>query len=241
MLLIFSCSADVDEGHSPGKGAGVNGMELLINGAPAEVSINSEGLRWVPSNDTSADITGDSTQSLFSCLSFLQSLATGAENLLFSEMVAAQRAEESPITPFGWTQGPKLFGVAIYTLRRSPGKASEWHPWRFTLESPNEELIQQLHSELTTGIAAASKTRPRRLLVILNPNAGSGAARTHYRSVVHPIFARAGIATRIMETTHAGHAALRFLKSPLLALLFLLSFVLLIHPKNISPHPILPS
>lgn len=179
-------------------------MQLLVNGAAAEVSIDSEGLRWVPCD---ADVaTGESTQSLFACLSFLQSLATPGDKLPFAEMIAAQRSEEAPLPAF-WTPSQKLFGVSIYTLRRSPAKASEWHPSRLLLESPNEELIQQLHLELTTGIAGASSTRPRRLLVILNPNAGSGAARTHYRAVVHPIFSRAEIATKIIETKRAGHAA----------------------------------
>jgi hypothetical protein len=45
------------------------------------------------------------------------------------------------------------------------------------------------------------------LLVLLNPASGSGAAAELYDSQAAPLFRAAGVATEVVETTSAGHAA----------------------------------
>ena len=50
--------------------------------------------------------------------------------------------------------------------------------------------------------------RPREpLLVLINPASGSGAASALYDGSVAPLFVAAGVATEVVRTTHAGHAA----------------------------------
>ena len=48
--------------------------------------------------------------------------------------------------------------------------------------------------------------RPRRLLVFLNPFGGSRRARQTWDNVVKPVFDKAGVKSRAVETQHGGHA-----------------------------------
>jgi ceramide kinase len=174
--------------------------------------------------------TNTFTSGLFFCFPMLE--ASAANVIPFKEMLCAERLVEhknsnflsfsnflqsaissSPVagpaatTTTETAANPLIYGISIYTFRRSPSKPSEWHPFQLAIESENEELIETLLSEISNSITtAAAATRPHRILLILNPNAGSGAARSQYRTILQPLLAKAGISAKVVETERAGHA-----------------------------------
>jgi ceramide kinase len=213
-------------------------MKLFVNGAAADVSLDSDALRWSPSFEDDAGGSllggGESTitantfsngQGLFFCFPTLE--ASAVNIVPIKEMLCAERLIEhrnsdffnfsnflpsamssSNITTTITTDAakPLLYGFCIHTFKRSASKPSEWHPFQLSIESKNEELIETLLSEISSCISAISASRPRHVLLILNPNAGSGAAHAHYRNILHPLLSKAGISAKVVVTERAGHA-----------------------------------
>jgi ceramide kinase len=210
-------------------------MQLFVNGVASDVSLDSDGLRWSPSfEDAGLGVesnTSSNGQGLFFCFPMLE--ASAVHVVPFKEMLCAERLLEpknsstflsfsnflqsaisstaAPVTFFTNNSStdvakPLLYGFSIHTFSRSPSKPSEWHPLQIDIESENEELVEQLLSEISNCISAASTSRPTRVLIILNPNAGSGAAQTQYRTILQPLLSKAGISAKVVETERAGHA-----------------------------------
>ena len=189
-------------------------IEVLVNSVPSNLSIDpGYGIRWTPLLGDNAIITSSASSILLGvCLPLIAPTTASTHAVPFSEMLCVERILDNNDTTTTTTTRDhinprKVFGLSLFTLKRTPSKPNEWNPWKITIAcQENEELIEALLSTISSGIDAASAPRPRRLLVILNPNAGSGAAHAHYASVVRPTFARAGIATTVVETKRPGHA-----------------------------------
>ena len=88
--------------------------------------------------------------------------------------------------------------VHAYPLR---GRRRRYCPLRvvFGSAADAEHWAAEVNARLPT-------TRPRSVLVLVNPASGSGGALRTYRRAVAPLLARAGVRARLVETTHAGHA-----------------------------------
>ncbi|KAH7619410.1 hypothetical protein Ndes2526B_g06383 [Nannochloris sp. 'desiccata'] len=201
----------------------VGHMRLFVNGVASDVSLDSDALRWSPffeddggglgGSENSSTNTFGNGQGVFFCFPIL---AASAVNIVpYKEILCAERLVEHRNSNFlnfsnfsltTDTAKPLLHGFSIYTFRRSPSKPSEWHPYQLDIESENEELIETLLSELSNSISAVAASRPHRVLLILNPNAGSGAARAHYRNILQPLMSKAGISAKVVVTERAGHA-----------------------------------
>ena len=104
--------------------------------------------------------------------------------------------------------GPRLHALALFTFRRAPAAPHEWHPRRVLVQSPAQQIIDQLAADIGSALGPVLRgsRRPSRLLVILNSNAGNGQALAAYRSVARPVFACAGVHVEVRQTRHAGHA-----------------------------------
>lgn len=66
--------------------------------------------------------------------------------------------------------------------------------------------MQDWAAAISAGIDSAAATRPKSLLVLLNPLSGRRLALRLYRRVVQPLFAAAGIRTAVRQTQRQGHA-----------------------------------
>jgi len=164
----------------------------MIDGIPGTVSVESSGVRWT-SGGTSTSIP-------------------------FAEILAARREVKPPVCHsvgmcdvFSMKPAPsrpqQRYGLSLFSFRREHDRPSQWHPLKLTLESHNQDVIEDLLGSISQGIDAVAAERPRHLLVVLNPNAGSRQARTLYDSIVRPVLALGGVDVQVVETRHAGHAA----------------------------------
>lgn len=209
-------------------------MRLFVNGVAADVSLDSDALRWSPSfEDDGGGLGGrDSTtsnmfgngQGIFFCFPVLEASAVNivpikemlcAERLIedrnsdflnFSTFLPSAISSSISTTTTTDTAKPLLYGFCIHTFKRSTSKPSEWHPFQLSIESENEELIETLLSQLSSCISVMSASRPHHVLFILNPIAGSGAAHAHYRTILQPLCLKAGISAEVVVTERAGHA-----------------------------------
>jgi diacylglycerol kinase family enzyme len=75
---------------------------------------------------------------------------------------------------------------------------------QLVLASASEGMLQDWLARINAAIAAQPR-RPRRLLVFVNPFGGSRRAAQIWRSTVRPVFDKAGIKCRAVETEHGGH------------------------------------
>uniref|UniRef100_A0A8C5PK33 Ceramide kinase n=1 Tax=Leptobrachium leishanense TaxID=445787 RepID=A0A8C5PK33_9ANUR len=78
-----------------------------------------------------------------------------------------------------------------------------WIPEAVTFTAPNAQVAHSWVQKLQERIRS---TRPRKLLVFINPYGGKGKASRIYTKKVFPLFELAGIETEVIETTHANHA-----------------------------------
>ncbi|KAK2842734.1 hypothetical protein Q5P01_012934 [Channa striata] len=82
------------------------------------------------------------------------------------------------------------------------------HRWRcaeVTFTCPDVALCQRWVSSIREQLAAIT-SRPRRLLVYINPYGGKRQGKRIYDQKVAPLFAQAGVSTDVIVTEYANHA-----------------------------------
>lgn len=169
-------------------------MKILIDGSVAELTFEDRGLRW--------NFTDRQTGILGNCVVDPAALAT--HRLPFNEILCAVRQEK--VEPQqSYSHLPPLHGVTLYTFKRA-ARRSEWRPWRIRIQSHREEIIDELHRKVSNGLEPVLNARPNHLLVLVNPNAGSGRADYLYQTVLRPVFSRGGITLDTVHTLYPGHA-----------------------------------
>lgn len=169
-------------------------MKVLVDGSVAELTFEETGLRW--------NFIGRSMGVLGNCL--VDPAAFATHRLRYDEILCALRQEKVEPQPT-YHHLPTLYGVTLYTFKRAASR-SEWRPWRLKFQSHREEIIDELHLKVCNGLEPVLEARPRHLLVLINPNAGSGRADFLFQTVLRPVFSRGGITLDTVHTLYPGHA-----------------------------------
>ncbi|XP_056271635.1 ceramide kinase-like [Pseudoliparis swirei] len=82
------------------------------------------------------------------------------------------------------------------------------HRWRgaeVTFTCPEAALCRRWVGAIGEQLAVIA-SRPKRLLVYINPFSGKRRGQSVYEQQVAPLFARAGVSTHVIVTEHANHA-----------------------------------
>ncbi|CAN9499022.1 unnamed protein product [Ophioblennius macclurei] len=85
---------------------------------------------------------------------------------------------------------------------------SRQHRWRcaeVTFTCPTEDSCQRWVAGIRE-LLIANASRPKHLLVYINPYGGKKQGKRIYEQKVAPLFARAGVSTHVIVTEHANHA-----------------------------------
>ncbi|KAM8934262.1 ceramide kinase-like [Pelodytes ibericus] len=84
--------------------------------------------------------------------------------------------------------------------------SQRWTIRAVTFTAENAMVAQEWVRTLQERIHLSGDTRPRKLLVFINPFGGRGKATKIYRTKICPLFELAGIEVDVIETTRANHA-----------------------------------
>ncbi|KAM4553094.1 ceramide kinase-like isoform 1-T1 [Fundulus diaphanus] len=102
--------------------------------------------------------------------------------------------------------GDRLDGRLAFTV--SYVERCQQHRWRcaeVTFTCPERALCRSWVSSIREQLASIS-SRPRSLLVYINPYGGKRQGKRIYERKVAPLFAQAGISTHVIVTEYANHA-----------------------------------
>ncbi|XP_026867770.2 ceramide kinase family protein [Electrophorus electricus] len=103
----------------------------------------------------------------------------------------------------------------FYVNRTRGGKRALWCLGRTEFCCPSRDLRDQWVTQLRTALKTHCPSRPRRLLVFVNPYGGKKRAKQVYRSLVAPLFELAGVSTHVVVTERANQARDHILKKDL--------------------------
>ena len=165
---------------------------LLVDGAPARVKLSGSGLEWVCA-----------AQERGCCL---PAEAPRPPQWLPISEVLSLRALPPRLAGAQRCGRVKLHRLALLTFQRRAERRCEWAPRRLVLESPDHDALRDWAAAIAAGLDGVTGPRPRRLLVVLNPNAGRRQARYLWRRLVAPVFDAGGIKCELTETRGPGHA-----------------------------------
>ncbi|MBN3322524.1 CERK1 kinase, partial [Atractosteus spatula] len=102
----------------------------------------------------------------------------------------------------------------VFYVQRS-SRSPRWSVGRTVFTAPSQDLRDQWVNGLRSRVQQHSDTRPRRLLVFINPFGGRRCGRKIYQSQIVPLFELAGISTHVVETERANQARDHILKKDL--------------------------
>ncbi|XP_039201850.1 ceramide kinase [Crotalus tigris] len=122
-----------------------------------------------------------------------------------SEIIAVEEKEgEGKQSHAGrWQKMAKPHAFTVYHIRRA-----QHHRWRcseVTFWCIDEHLCNQWICRLKE-LLDLQTSRPKRLLVYINPHSGKSQGERIYEQKVAPLFSLASIATDVIVTEHANHA-----------------------------------
>lgn len=162
-------------------------VAVTVNGHNAVASLSEAGLRW------SYDISN-------CCVP-----GTRTESVPFTEILSAQVLP--PVSMKMWhPYAVAAHRLAFYTFQRSIDDPAQWFPRQLTLCTPKDSILHKWAGVINASVAAQPK-RPHSLLVVINPFGGFRRGVTMYKSVVAPVFDKAGIKCTVFQTKYGGHAS----------------------------------
>ena len=134
-------------------------MQFIVNGIPSEVSIDSDGLRWMQISESKKKSSSSSGLPLVDyCLPILSPAhVTASHRVPYAEMVSVERiqhtaAASTSLFDFGQKLTTANFAISIYTFQRPfPSTPNDWQPWTLRIESSNEEEVERLLSDISSG------------------------------------------------------------------------------------------
>ncbi|KAL6769004.1 hypothetical protein ACKKBF_B17095 [Auxenochlorella protothecoides x Auxenochlorella symbiontica] len=134
----------------------------------------------------------------------------GWHSLPLCEVIGVRPVPEAARVPkatwWGGQAAPCPPTAHIHTFRRAPGRPWEWHPRVIPVShfDDSRALDAWCHS-LQQGVAAVSMSRPRSLLVIVNPVSGAGRAPALAHAVLLPVLRAAGVTCTVRATRRRNH------------------------------------
>ncbi|XP_005286919.2 ceramide kinase isoform X1 [Chrysemys picta bellii] len=122
-----------------------------------------------------------------------------------SEIIAVEETEidEKQCSSGKWQKMAKPHAFTVYYVKRA-----QKHRWRcseVTFWCVDEQLCNQWIQALKE-LLELQKSRPKQLLVYINPYGGKQQGKRIYEQKVAPLFSLASISTDVIITEHANHA-----------------------------------
>ncbi|XP_039371233.1 ceramide kinase isoform X1 [Mauremys reevesii] len=122
-----------------------------------------------------------------------------------SEIIAVEETEidEKQCSSGKWQKMAKPHAFTVYYVKRA-----QKHRWRcseVTFWCVDEQLCNQWIQALK-DLLELQKSRPKQLLVYINPYGGKRQGKRIYEQKVAPLFSLASISTDVIITEHANHA-----------------------------------
>ncbi|XP_032378832.1 ceramide kinase [Etheostoma spectabile] len=96
-------------------------------------------------------------------------------------------------------------GPAFTVLYVERSRQHRWRCAEVTFTCPEEALCQHWVSSIREQLAAIT-SRPKHLLVYINPYSGKRRGKRIYERKVAPLFAQAGVSAHVIVTEHANYA-----------------------------------
>ncbi|KAJ8017080.1 hypothetical protein DPEC_G00014060 [Dallia pectoralis] len=106
----------------------------------------------------------------------------------------------------------------VFYVKRTSSRSSNallWSLGRTQFSCPSRDLRDQWITQLRMALKTHSRSRPRRLLVFINPFGGKKQGRNIYQSLIGPLFELAGISCHVVVTERANQARDHILKKDL--------------------------
>ncbi|KAL3686138.1 hypothetical protein R1sor_004160 [Riccia sorocarpa] len=144
-----------------------------------------------------------------SCCSRLRDSESTRGQMLMSEIYAAEfcglnsPASGGACSPFT-THIPKGYRFAVHTFVRSPSNKCNWSLKVYTFGHENADICHSWVQRIQ-GLLDREHSRPKNLLVLVNPYGGKKAGVKTWETV-SPLFVRARVNTRVIFTERAQHA-----------------------------------
>ncbi|CAM4477079.1 unnamed protein product [Lepidochelys olivacea] len=122
-----------------------------------------------------------------------------------SEIIVVEETEidEKQCSSGKWQKMGKPHAFTVYYMKRA-----QKHRWRcseVTFSCVDEQLCNQWIQALKE-LLELQKSRPKQLLVYINPYGGKRQGKRIYEQKVAPLFSLASISTDVIITEHANHA-----------------------------------
>ncbi|XP_018417321.1 PREDICTED: ceramide kinase-like [Nanorana parkeri] len=117
------------------------------------------------------------------------------------EMVTVQQGDSKQQTKT--IDAPSNLFTVYYVLRKS---CKRWSLQMVTFTAPDAQVAHDWVQRIQEKIQKTGQSRPRKLLVFINPYGGRGKASRIYYTKISPLFQLAGIESDVIETTRANHA-----------------------------------
>ncbi|XP_026558756.1 ceramide kinase [Pseudonaja textilis] len=131
----------------------------------------------------------------------------GRENYAvpISEIIAVEEKEreEKQPQPGRWQKMTKPHAFTVYYIKRA--RHHRWRCSEVTFWCIDEHLCNQWICTLKE-LLDLQTSRPKRLLVYINPHSGKSQGEKIYEQKVAPLFSLASISTDVIVTEHANHA-----------------------------------
>uniref|UniRef100_A0A8C6FXW6 Ceramide kinase n=1 Tax=Moschus moschiferus TaxID=68415 RepID=A0A8C6FXW6_MOSMO len=102
-----------------------------------------------------------------------------------------------------WQKMEKPYAFTVHRVRRA--RRHRWRWAQVTFWCPEEQLYH-LWLQTLRELLETLTSRPKHLLVFINPLGGKGQGKRIYEKKVAPLFTLASITTEIIVTEHANHA-----------------------------------
>ncbi|XP_073456489.1 ceramide kinase-like isoform X2 [Aquarana catesbeiana] len=128
-----------------------------------------------------------------------------------NEIVSVQQGDSKQQTKT--INAPSNLFTVYYVLRNKSCK--RWSLQTATFTAPDAQVAHGWVQHIQEKIQQTGNTRPRKLLVFINPYGGRGKAPSIYYTEIIHLFQLAGIETDVIETTRANHARDHILDSDL--------------------------
>ncbi|XP_048876175.1 ceramide kinase-like isoform X1 [Brienomyrus brachyistius] len=132
---------------------------------------------------------------------------SGSRSVAVSEIVAVRETEpDSCLKEDGrWQKMAQMHPCAFTVSYVERGSQHRWRCADVTFHCPDGALCQRWVQAIKEQLSLLT-SRPKRLLVYINPYGGKQQGKRIYEQKVAPLFARASISTEVIVTERANHA-----------------------------------
>uniref|UniRef100_A0A6I8PHB6 Ceramide kinase n=1 Tax=Ornithorhynchus anatinus TaxID=9258 RepID=A0A6I8PHB6_ORNAN len=130
---------------------------------------------------------------------------SGGYSVPVSEIIAVEETEidEKRHNSGKWQKMAKPHAFTVYYVKRA--RHHHWRCGRVTFWCSEEQLCNRWLQALRESLEKLT-TRPKHLLVYINPFGGKQQAKRIYEQKVAPLFSLASVSADVIVTEHANHA-----------------------------------